>query len=99
VTVTAKLSRKFYDRLGDEIATELVDWFNAVDETYRNQLKEINDLNWERYKAALHAEGASIRGDLRTEMANMRADLIKWMFLFWIGNAGLMLGLRFFGPK
>jgi hypothetical protein len=73
--------------------------FNAVDEIYRNQLKEINDLNWERFKAALQAEGASIRGDLRTEMANMRADLIEWMFLFWLGHAGLTLGLAFFGPR
>ena len=42
--VTAKLSRQFYERFGDEIANELVDWFNAVDTTYRAQLKEINDL-------------------------------------------------------
>ena len=97
--VTAKLSRKFYERFGDEITTELVDWFNAVDETYRNQLKEINDLNWERYKAALQAEGAAIRGELRTEIRNSRADVIKWMFLFWLGNAGLNLALAFFGPK
>ena len=26
--VTAKLSRKFYERFGDDIANELVDWFN-----------------------------------------------------------------------
>ena len=43
--VTAKLSRKFYERFGDDITTELVDWFNAVDDTYRNQLKELNELN------------------------------------------------------
>ena len=30
IPVTAKLSRKFYERLGDEIATELVDWFHAA---------------------------------------------------------------------
>jgi len=28
--VTAKLSRKFYEAFGDEIANELVDWFNQV---------------------------------------------------------------------
>ena len=33
--VTARLSQKFYERLGEDIATELVDWFNAVDATYR----------------------------------------------------------------
>jgi hypothetical protein len=28
--VTAKLSRKFYQKLGDDIATELVEWFNVA---------------------------------------------------------------------
>ena len=93
--VTAKLSRKFYERLGDDIAAELVDWFNAVDATYQTQLKEMNDLNWERFKSHLDAELAKVRA----EMSTMRADLITWMFLFWIGNAGLLLGLRFFAPK
>ena len=39
--VTAKLSRRFYDQLGDDVANELVNWFNAVDETYRNQLRRM----------------------------------------------------------
>ena len=102
VPVTAKLSRKFYERFGDDITAELVDWFNAVDLTYQSQLKEINELNWERFKATLQAESATIRGDLRAEMHAMRADLIKWMFVFWCGNmiglGGLIVGLRVFGP-
>ena len=97
--VTAKLSRKFYERLGDDIVTELVDWFNAVDATYQTQLKEMKDLNWERFKAHLDAELAKVRG----EMDKMRADLITWMFLFWAGNVvtlgGLIVGLRFLGPR
>ena len=56
--VTAKLSRNFYDRLGDDIANELVDWFNAVDDTYRTQLKELNELNWNRFQAAMDARFA-----------------------------------------
>lgn len=97
--VTAKLSRKFYERLGDDIAGELVDWFNAVDATYQTQSKETNELNWERFKAHLDAGLAG----LRTEMAGMRADLIKWMFVFWGGNVitlgGLMVALLRFGLK
>ena len=49
--VTAKLSRKFYERLGDEIAAELVDWFNAVDATYRADLERLNELNFQRFDA------------------------------------------------
>ncbi len=98
--VTARLSRKFYERLGDDIAGELVDWFNAVDATYQTQLKEINELNWERFKATLQAEAAAIRGDLRSEMAAMRADLLRWMFIYWTGTVvtlgGLIVGLVMF---
>ena len=79
--VTAKLSSKFYERFGDDIAGELVDWFNAVDVTYQTQLKETNELNWERFKATLQAEAAAIRADmakmdagLREEMAKMRGE-------------------------
>ena len=112
--VTAKLSRKFYERFGDEIAGELVDWFNAVDLTYQTQLKEINELNWQRFKVTLEAESASLRAEitaLRAELraeiraasAELRADLLKWMFIYWTGSlvglGGLIVGMALFGPR
>jgi len=37
-----------------------------------------------------------VKGELRAEIAAVRADLIKWMFILWAGNvvttAGLVLG-------
>ena len=74
--VTAKLSRKFYERLGDDVAGALVDWFNAVDLTYQTQLKEINELNWERFKATLQAEIATLRGEFRAGLADLRSEFI-----------------------
>ena len=32
--VTAKLSRKFYEKLGDDIANELVEWFKSYAMTW-----------------------------------------------------------------
>ena len=49
--VTAKLSKHFYDRLGDQIANELVEWFNQVDATYRADLRDLNELNFARFDA------------------------------------------------
>ncbi len=51
------------------------DWFNAVDATYQAQLKETNELNWERFKATLQAECAAIRGELQAGLADVRAGL------------------------
>lgn len=129
--VTARLSRKFYERLGDEIATELVDWFNAVDATYRADLERLNELNFQRFDAKVEQRfaesgarvekrfaefeikveqrfaqadakleriAAGLRGEIQSGLADQRADLLKWMFGFWVATlvplAGLILTLR-----
>jgi hypothetical protein len=51
VPVTATLSKAFYDKFGDAITNELVNWFNAVDDTYRAELRELNELNFARFDA------------------------------------------------
>jgi hypothetical protein len=37
--------------------------------------------------------------EIRTEqrIAELKAELIKWMFLFWLGTVGTVLGLQRFG--
>ena len=87
--ITAKLSRRFYEQFGDEIVNELVEWLNQVDSTYRSELKELNEVNFARFDAKLEQRIA----ELRTEIHGLKAELIKWMFLFWAGTAlaGLLL--------
>ena len=107
--VTAKLSKRFYDVLGEDVANELVDWFNAVDLTYRTDLRELNELNFARFDAKLEQRIAELRAEFRTELQQLRLDfrtdlqqvrveLIRWMFGFWvttlIGIAGLLIALR-----
>jgi hypothetical protein len=74
VPVTAKLSKRFYDVLGEDIANELVDWFNAVDLTYRTDLRELNELNFARFDAKLEQRLAELRAELRTEIAELRVE-------------------------
>ena len=87
VPVTAKLSRRFYEVFGEEIANELVDWFNAVDSTYRTDLRELNEINFARFDAKLEQRLAELRAELRVEIHNIRSDLMKWMFAFWAPTA------------
>ena len=129
--VTARLSKRFYDQFGDEVANELVDWFNAVDATYRSDLKELNELNFARFDASvgerfaqqdarlekrfgeqdarlekrLFAQDAKLDAlearmnehfretdgkiaQLRIDMAGWKSEMIRWMFLFWLGTVG-----------
>ncbi len=102
--VTAKLSKKFYETLGDDVANELVEWFNAVDATYRTELRELNELNFTRFDAKLeqriaelrtelHREIADLRGELHAGLAAVETRLIRWMFVFWVANLGTTIAL------
>lgn len=114
VPVTAKLSRKFYDKLGDDVANELVDWFNQVDVTYRTELRDLNELNFARFDARLEQRFAEsdakwehrlaesdvkwerrfAESDIKWEqrLADLRTELIRWLFVFWVGTTVTFLG-------
>src|SRR4026207_44636 len=95
--VTAKLSKHFYEVLGEDVANELVDWFNAVDLTYRTDLRELNELNYARFDAKLEQRLAELRAELRIELRTglhgLRADLLRWMFGFWATTMLTLAGL------
>ena len=104
--VTAKLSRKFYEKFGDDIANELVDWFNMVDATYRFELREQNELNYARFDAKLEQRIAELRAEMQVgfatadakleqRLAQLETRLTKRMFGFWIGQAATTAGLVF----
>ena len=96
--VTAKLSLPFYEKLGEQVATELVEWFNSVDATYRSDLRELNELNFARFDAKLEQRLAELRAEFRAalshELGRLRAELIKWSFVFFATAALAVIGLR-----
>src|ERR1041385_6269458 len=73
--VTARLSQLFYERLGEQIAHELVDWFNAVDATYRSDLREINELNFARFDAKLEQRVAGLDAKIEQRVAQLEAKI------------------------
>jgi hypothetical protein len=98
--VTAKLSGKFYERFGDEIANELVEWFNAVDATYQGQLKNLNDLNLERIDSrfdAFESRMDAFESRMEAHFEKFRSEMLLWMFAFWSATVipliGVMLAL------
>jgi hypothetical protein len=87
--VTARLSRKFYDTFGEDVTNELVDWFNNVDATYRSDLRELAELQYARFEARLEQRIA----ELRSDVASVKSDLVKWMFAFWAPTALAVVAL------
>jgi hypothetical protein len=78
--VTAKLSRKVYDKLGDEVVNAIVDWFNQVDSTYRADLREMNDLNFARFDAKMGERLAELDAKWERRFGEFQAELTRRMY-------------------
>ena len=132
--VTAKLSQKFYQRFGDDVANELVEWLNAVDTSYRQEFKDLFEANFGRVEARMDELRAEVRhemGEVRSDLgrlesrvdaridelraetrsgfgrveermgaveartdaklSELKSELLRWMFLFWVGTMGTVL--------
>lgn len=77
--VTARLSKRFYDAIGDDAANDLVNWMNAVDLTYRNDLLQHNEANFTRFVTLLDSRIAELRAEMnrRFEQVDVRLDRIE----------------------
>jgi hypothetical protein len=91
--VTAKLSRRFYEQLGDEIANELVNSFNNVDATYRSDLRELNEINFARFDAKLDQRFAEQREVWTAQLSALESRLTRWMVGLWTSTMLAMVGL------
>lgn len=84
-------------RLGDAASAALAD---MVDTNNRAVLDEATMQCIDRFErrlveeaSKLRVEMAQLRGDLRAEMATNRVELLRWAFLFWVGQLVSVAGI------
>ncbi|GAB6161564.1 hypothetical protein JCM12298_07230 [Desulfothermus naphthae] len=73
--------------LKDELTKELVtkDELKATEERLRGEIKAI--------EGKVRGEIKATEEKLRTEIHKWRADTIKWMFIFWLGQIATFTGI------
>ncbi len=83
------------EKLGEEGTDALVALINEAGESNK---KSVIELVEERFERRLAEEIGKVREEisrLRVEMADLRANLVQWMFLSWIGQIGVLTGILF----
>lgn len=71
-----------------------------VDTSYRQEFKELFEANFGRVEARLQAmEERIVQSETRLEarmdakLEALKSELLKWMFLFWVGTMGTVLAI------
>ncbi|MGD8700146.1 MAG: hypothetical protein PVJ43_12700 [Gemmatimonadales bacterium] len=76
------------DKLGPEGAKALADLLN---ETSVQTRENVIEMAADRFERRLAEE----LGKLRADMGAFEGRITRWMFVFWIGQIGALLGILF----
>ena len=96
------------EKLGDEGTDALVQVLNENEKETRSSVIDFAEQRFEKHlteeiagvRDEMIRNDLSIRDELKADIAGLRGDVlksrsdtIKWMFLFWIGQIGAVLGI------
>ena len=82
VALTSKLGSAATSGLADLLETERAIWTD-----------DVMTLAVDRFERRLTEQVAGLRVDMVRELQECRVDIIKWSFLFWVGQVTLVSGL------
>jgi gas vesicle protein len=102
------LEEKYERRLGKEVGAisvtiaetekrldnRITEEIGKVNERLTQEIGKVNERLTEEIGKVNERITEEIAG-VRTDLANTRADLIKWMFIFWMGQVVALVGILF----
>jgi len=88
---TLDLFEIFRKSLGEDDARKVVNYLEDTNETeiVRTVERKVEHL-------ATKEDLANVKAELGKEIVNVKADIIKWMFLFWVGQLGAMIAFLYY---
>ncbi len=78
------------ERLGSEPTADLVE---LLDGSSAEWSEHVLNVAAERFDRRLTQEISSLRVEMAQALGRLQADLLKWSFLFWIGQVAVIAGL------
>ncbi len=87
------------EKLGDEATDAFTNVIKEIDLDARKEALAIAEERFEKRLSEetgkLRVEIEKLRMELRVEMSSNKSEIIKWMFLFWLGHIGVLTGIIF----
>ena len=85
------------ERLGTTASFELVEMVDSAGSQWRDDVLNETIERFERRLTeevgGLRVEMAHLKMDLRQDIAAARVDILRWSFVFWIGQVAAVIGL------
>ena len=76
------------EKLGDEGSEALIEILNKSEDKSKEHILEVAEGKFEK---RLTEEISSVK----VELARARADILKWIFIFWVGQISVLTSIMF----
>ena len=95
------IERPLKERLGDEASDSLFRLLNSANETQKRDVLEFVEEKFERrlseeiskLEIRLTEKISNLEVRLIEKISETRTQMIKWMFIFWAGQIGVLIGI------
>ena len=81
------------ERIGEQGSAALTEMFAACADFMLIQCSERFERRLVEETSKLRVEMAQLRSDLRDDMSSLRVELLRWAFMFWVGQIVSIGGL------
>lgn len=97
------IPKSLRDRLGDEASEGLTHLFSDLTESAHHEALALAEKNFElrltKEVSILRQDLAVLKAEIKTDMASSKAEIIKWMFLFWTAQVAVIIGFLSFALR
>ena len=88
--IAPRIPRQLAERLGSDGTQGLV---TLLESTRTEWSDEVLTAAADRFERRLGTEMSALRLEMSRDLSALRVELLKWSFLFWVGQVATMAGL------
>jgi bifunctional DNA-binding transcriptional regulator/antitoxin component of YhaV-PrlF toxin-antitoxin module len=82
-TIAITIPKNLREKLGEDGTQEFVSILNQINAAQLEEMERLNGRTFEKFQQEIRHNRELISGEIDKKLAEQRADLLKWMFIFW----------------
>ena len=87
--------RVLREKRGEDGADSLVELMNKTDVVVKEDVLVFVEEKYERRRAEELAKVNEVIAQTNVKIAETKSEIVCWMFIFWAGQIGVMIGILF----
>ncbi len=87
--------RVLREKRGEDGADSLVELMNKTDVVVKEDVLVFVEEKFERRRAEELAKVNEVIAQTNVKIAETKSEIVCWMFIFWAGQIGVMIGILF----